>query len=426
MLDLILAADVTNYTTMRIIGIVVSLLLAGIVFAIAYASYRSALKRELAASENDETVAAEEESTPIEEQAEPVEEVIPVEAEVVEEETVEEVAPVEEAEPVEEEPVEETEVVEEEAVEEVAPVEEETIEEAEPVEEVIPVEEVAPVEEKTEAVEEETVEEVEPVEEVIPVEEAAPVEEEPVKEATPVEEAEPVEERPEEVIQETVVAKDEVLGEDYPTYYIKLTSKLTEEAKANLEAYAVENIAELKLSLKHPKEYDDEKTYLRNFFAQSAKLRGHIYLTTYETLYKRYYGYMVNDYRRSQLNTKMIGIYYYKRDEVDALKKCEKLCRQDIKLNLENRKVKNKRMPSLKRLILIKTAQKEYDEAIELCETAIKYGIIDKGVEGYEARRDKLVAKNERRKLIAKRQKERAARAAERLAKQQAKLNSEN
>ena len=437
MFGLLSTYDLTDYGSFRALGIVLTLIAVIIVLVITIAVYSRSRKKEIAGAAAKTEPSAEPERQPV---ADTAAEETSAEPEVRDSEEVPPEGPEEET-SAEEVPAEES-AAEEPVAEEEAPAEEEIAAEETPAEE--PAAEEQPVEEP--AAEEIPVEE--PIAEEVPAEEAPA--EEPAAEETPVEE--PVAEEPAqpEVAAAVVPAapfweqpeEEDLSGvsDEPPAFFDDMLSDMTQEEKDAFFSVVIDNPEGLALRIRRPLGvYKEEKEFLRDFFLSVGKLRASLPAGVIEKLYKRNREYMPNDYRMTRLNGKMIAVYFFKRAEEGMLDKCIELCKEDIALNIERRKIKDARLPSLKRLVLIYASRKEYEKAVELCDTAIERRLIDKKDAGYEARRDKLAAKlekqlekeerarmrKERRQERERRRQERERKRLEREAAAQASADSE-
>lgn len=437
MFGLLSTYDLTDYGSFRALGIVLTLIAVIIVLVITIAVYSRSRKKEIAGAAAKTEPSAEPERQPV---ADTAAEETSAEPEVRDSEEVPPEGPEEET-SAEEVPAEEP-AAEEPVAEEEAPAEEEVAAEETPAEE--PAAEEQPVEEP--AAEEIPVEE--PIAEEVPAEEAPA--EEPAAEETPVEEPAAEEPAQPEVAAAVVPAapfwaqpeEEDLSGvsDEPPAFFDDMLSDMTQEEKDAFFSVVIDNPEGLALRIRRPLGvYKEEKEFLRDFFLSVGKLRASLPAGVIEKLYKRNREYMPNDYRMTRLNGKMIAVYFFKRAEEGMLDKCIELCKEDIALNIERRKIKDARLPSLKRLVLIYASRKEYEKAIELCDTAIERRLIDKKDAGYEARRDKLAAKlekqlekeerarmrEERRRERERRRQERERKRLEREAAAQASADSE-
>ena len=437
MFGLLSTYDLTDYGSFRALGIVLTLIAVIIVLVITIAVYSRSRKKEIAGAAAKTEPSAEPERQPV---ADTAAEETSAEPEVRDSEEVPPEGPEEET-SAEEVPAEES-AAEEPVAEEEAPAEEEIAAEETPAEE--PAAEEQPVEEP--AAEEIPVEE--PMAEEVPAEEAPA--EEPAAEETPVKEPAAEEPAQPEVAAAVVPAapfwaqpeEEDLSGvsDEPPAFFDDMLSDMTQEEKDAFFSVVIDNPEGLALRIRRPLGvYKEEKEFLRDFFLSVGKLRASLPAGVIEKLYKRNREYMPNDYRMTRLNGKMIAVYFFKRAEEGMLDKCIELCKEDIALNIECRKIKDARLPSLKRLVLIYASQKEFEKAIELCDTAIERRLIDKKDTGYEARRDKLAAKlekqlekeerarmrEERRQERERRRQERERKRLEREAAAQASADSE-
>lgn len=437
MFGLLSTYDLTDYGSFRALGIVLTLIAVIIVLVITIAVYSRSRKKEIAGAAAKTEPSAEPERQPV---ADTAAEETSAEPEVRDSEEIPPEGPEEET-SAEEVPAEES-AAEEPVAEEEAPAEEEIAAEETPAEE--PAAEEQPVEEP--AAEEIPVEE--PMGEEVPAEEAPA--EEPAAEETPVEEPAAEEPAQPEVAAAVVPAapfwaqpeEEDLSGvsDEPPAFFDDMLSDMTQEEKDAFFSVVIDNPEGLALRIRRPLGvYKEEKEFLRDFFLSVGKLRASLPAGVIEKLYKRNREYMPNDYRMTRLNGKMIAVYFFKRAEEGMLDKCIELCKEDIALNIERRKIKDARLPSLKRLVLIYASQKEFEKAIELCDTAIERRLIDKKDTGYEARRDKLAAKlekqlekeerarmrEERRQERERRRQERERKRLEREAAAQASADSE-
>lgn len=437
MFGLLSTYDLTDYGSFRALGIVLTLIAVIIVLVITIAVYSRSRKKEIAGAAAKTEPSAEPERQPV---ADTAAEETSAEPEVRDSEEVPPEGPEKET-SAEEVPAEEP-AAEEPVAEEEAPAEEEIAAEETPAEE--PAAEEQPVEEP--AAEEIPVEE--PIAEEVPAEEAPA--EEPAAEETPVEEPAAEEPAQPEVAAAVVPAapfwaqpeEEDLSGvsDEPPAFFDDMLSDMTQEEKDAFFSVVIDNPEGLALRIRRPLGvYKEEKEFLRDFFLSVGKLRASLPAGVIEKLYKRNREYMPNDYRMTRLNGKMIAVYFFKRAEEGMLDKCIELCKEDIALNIERRKIKDARLPSLKRLVLIYASQKDFEKAIELCDTAIERRLIDKKDAGYEARRDKLAAKlekqlekeerarmrEERRQERERRRQERERKRLEREAAAQASADSE-
>ncbi|MFO7966780.1 MAG: tetratricopeptide repeat protein [Archaeoglobaceae archaeon] len=96
----------------------------------------------------------------------------------------------------------------------------------------------------------------------------------------------------------------------------------------------------------------------------------------------------------------LIDLYYKKRDSSDAIEKCIKYCLEDIKYFEDFKKAWERefgdelpRIPSFERLAIIYEKQGKFEEAIEICQMALKLGLKSSRKGGFEGRINKLQKK---------------------------------
>jgi hypothetical protein len=92
----------------------------------------------------------------------------------------------------------------------------------------------------------------------------------------------------------------------------------------------------------------------------------------------------------SNCNRKVLDALHHREDrEKTAADITEEVCIKEIKLTIKTDLTRT--MPVIKRLILIYMRKKKYDEALQLCETAIRLNFTDNTVGGYEGRRRRII-----------------------------------
>ena len=143
--------------------------------------------------------------------------------------------------------------------------------------------------------------------------------------------------------------------------------------------------------------YETEKDFLKDTFLSFSALGGELPTDAAETLFTKYVGMLTSAAAITRINNKMVRFYFARRTkEADALDKCVKLCKKDIAFNFNKFDAPGRKIPSLKRLILIYTAQKKYAEALNLCDEAISREVLERKDEGYEDRKARLLGKKRR------------------------------
>lgn len=191
-----------------------------------------------------------------------------------------------------------------------------------------------------------------------------------------------------------------------PEFAKKILAELSEEDARAFEYYIVNGSESFKTKVKYPLGlYEKEKDFLKDFFVSYAKYKKLLSADAFEKLYDRYASTVRDDRVRTKLNNKLINVlYFYRKADEENLAKCKALCKKDVSLNFDKIDVRDCKVPALKRLIIIEAGEKNYQEAVRLCELAISRNIADKKDEGFEARRDKLEQKLERQRRKEERQ----------------------
>lgn len=191
-----------------------------------------------------------------------------------------------------------------------------------------------------------------------------------------------------------------------PEFAKKILAELSEEDARAFEYYIVNGSESFKTKVKYPLGlYEKEKDFLKDFFVSYAKYKKLLSADAFEKLYDRYASTVRDDRVRTKLNNKLINVlYFYRKADEENLAKFKALCKKDVSLNFDKIDVRDCKVPALKRLIIIEAGEKNYQEAVRLCELAISRNIADKKDEGFEARRDKLEQKLERQRRKEERQ----------------------
>lgn len=91
--------------------------------------------------------------------------------------------------------------------------------------------------------------------------------------------------------------------------------------------------------------------------------------------------------------TTLIDIYYKQRDDrEDAIEKCIEYCKRDIMIadSFIDEFGEVPRIPSFKRLSIIYKKEEQYEDAIDICDQALKIGTTDGTKSGFEGRKERL------------------------------------
>jgi hypothetical protein len=117
------------------------------------------------------------------------------------------------------------------------------------------------------------------------------------------------------------------------------------------------------------------------------------------------YEYVVSLYSEdtefvSNCNRKVLDVSKTKEDkDISVIDISEEVCVKEIKLMLKVDLIKT--MPVVKRLTLIYIRKKKFEQALQLCETAIKLNFTDNTVGGYEGRKKRILRLMDKEKAIA-------------------------
>ena len=155
-----------------------------------------------------------------------------------------------------------------------------------------------------------------------------------------------------------------------PEFAKKILAELSEEDARAFEYYIVNGSESFKTKVKYPLGlYEKEKDFLKDFFVSYAKYKKLLSADAFEKLYDRYAGTVRDDRVRTKLNNKLINVlYFYRKADEENLAKCKALCKKDVSLNFDKIDVRDCKVPALKRLIIIEAGEKNYQEAVRLCE----------------------------------------------------------
>ena len=323
---------------------------------------------------------------------------------------------VETAEAPAEETVETAEAPAEETVETAEVPAEETVETAEaPVEETVETAE-APVEETVETAEaraEETVETAEaPVEETVetaeaPAEEAVETAEEPVEET--VEAFDITDVNAGGITAYAVTYEEAAATEDegLPEFIDRILDALSPDSAELFSRYIIDRNYTFYTTMKNVREYIDEKEFLRAFFNNSLRLKKVLNAEIYALLYGKQRRNCEGE-ELSKLRMKYVNaLYYYRKQDPTLVARCINILKDDIDYKFNVANVNHVKVPSLKKLIMIYSARKDYANAIAYCDKAIERDIYDVRQTGFEFRRLRLVEKQEHEKELRRKRAER-------------------
>ena len=242
-------------------------------------------------------------------------------------------------------------------------------------------------------------------------EEEAVAEEEPAAEETTSEpETETAEETADEPAEE---AADEIAattdGAVTPTFIDDIMAGLSDGSKDTFSYRVIGRNYGAMNTMKDVRDYATEGEFLDDFFKNANRFYKPFDAEIFTALYERQKPNKRGN-ELSKLNVRYANaLYYYRKDDPTLVGKTIMLLKDDVEYQLSKDSTYLKKVPSLKKLILIYSARGEYDEAIAYCDRAIEHKIYDVRQSGFEPRRKALVEKRDRAEA-------RKARAAKKLA----------
>lgn len=246
-------------------------------------------------------------------------------------------------------------------------------------------------------------------------EEEAVAEEEPAAEETT---SEPETETAEETVDEPAdepaeEAADEIAattdGAVTPTFIDDIMAGLSDGSKETFSYRVIGRNYGAMNTMKDVRDYATEGEFLDDFFKNANRFYKPFDAEIFTALYERQKPNKRGN-ELSKLNVRYANaLYYYRKDDPTLVGKTIMLLKDDVEYQLSKDSTYLKKVPSLKKLILIYSARGEYDEAIAYCDRAIEHKIYDVRQSGFEPRRKALVEKRDRAEA-------RKARAAKKLA----------
>lgn len=247
-------------------------------------------------------------------------------------------------------------------------------------------------------------------------EEEAVAEEEPATDETTSEpETETAEETADEPAEEaaTEEAADEIAattdGSVTPTFIDDIMAGLSDGSKETFSYRVIGRNYGAMNTMKDVRDYATEGEFLDDFFKNANRFYKPFDAEIFTALYERQKPNKRGN-ELSKLNVRYANaLYYYRKDDPTLVGKTIMLLKDDVEYQLSKDSTYLKKVPSLKKLILIYSARGEYDEAIAYCDRAIERKIYDVRQSGFEPRRKALVEKRDRAEA-------RKARAAKKLA----------
>ncbi len=91
--------------------------------------------------------------------------------------------------------------------------------------------------------------------------------------------------------------------------------------------------------------------------------------------------------------TSLIEVYYKQRDDrEDAIEKCIEYCKRDIEItdDFVDEFGEVPRIPSFKRLAIIYEKQERYEDALDICNQALRVGTTDGTKGGFKSRKERI------------------------------------
>lgn len=242
-------------------------------------------------------------------------------------------------------------------------------------------------------------------------EEEAVAEEEPAADETT---SEPGTETAEETADEPAEeAADEIAattdGAVTPTFIDDIMAGLSDGSKDTFSYRVIGRNYGAMNTMKDVRDYATEGEFLDDFFKNANRFYKPFDAEIFTALYERQKPNKRGN-ELSKLNVRYANaLYYYRKDDPTLVGRTIMLLKDDVEYQLSKDSTYLKKVPSLKKLILIYSARGEYDEAIAYCDRAIERKIYDVRQSGFEPRRKALVEKRDRAEA-------RKARAAKKLA----------
>lgn len=235
------------------------------------------------------------------------------------------------------------------------------------------------------------------------------------EETTSEPETETAEETADEPAEEaaTEEAADEIAattdGAVTPTFIDDIMAGLSDGSKDTFSYRVIGRNYGAMNTMKDVRDYSTEGEFLDDFFKNANRFYKPFDAEIFTALYERQKPNKRGN-ELSKLNVRYANaLYYYRKDDPTLVGKTIMLLKDDVEYQLSKDSTYLKKVPSLKKLILIYSARGEYDEAIAYCDRAIERKIYDVRQSGFEPRRKALVEKRDRAEA-------RKARAAKKLA----------
>lgn len=184
----------------------------------------------------------------------------------------------------------------------------------------------------------------------------------------------------------------------YPEFIKNYLQKLDGSAKQDFKNIVLNNTENLTVCVTLPvtKYGEDETAFVNDYFNSCSKYAKLLPVAIPELLYGRFLELNHSDTEKARARRKLISAYYTRRGEEDTAFKCEELCKEDVAYYLKTMGLRDRALPTLKKLVELCVSQNRFDDAIFWCDTALEYGITEVGGEGYGRRKQRIVLLKER------------------------------
>ena len=195
--------------------------------------------------------------------------------------------------------------------------------------------------------------------------------------------------------------------EGLPDFIDRILDALSPDSAELFSRYIVDRNYTFYTTMKNVKEYADEREFLRAFFNNSMRLKKVLNAEIYALLYGKERRNCEGE-ELSKLRMKYVNaLYGYRKQDPSLVARCITILKDDIDYKFNTVGVDHVKVPSLKKLIMIYSARKDYTNAIAYCDKAIERDIYDVRQTGFEFRRLRLIEKQEHEKELRRKRAER-------------------
>ena len=203
--------------------------------------------------------------------------------------------------------------------------------------------------------------------------------------------------------EEAAATEDEGL----PEFIDRILDALSPDSAELFSRYIIDRNYTFYTTMKNVREYIDEKEFLRAFFNNSLRLKKVLNAEIYALLYGKQRRNCEGE-ELSKLRMKYVNaLYCYRKQDPSLVARCINILKDDIDYKFNVADVNHVKVPSLKKLIMIYSARKDYANAIAYCDKAIERDIYDVRQTGFEFRRLRLIEKQEHEKELRRKRAER-------------------